>query len=209
LRPDVLNPLFADVESLPGVGPRLAKAFERLAGPRVVDLCWHLPSGIIDRGYTPKAAQAEPGRVATVTVEIGAHEPPRSPRAPYRVRCFDDSGALDLVFFHAKGPYLQKILPVGETRVVSGKVEHYHGLPQMTHPDHIAPPEERQSVAGVEPVYPLTAGLTPKMVAKVAAPPPFSSGTTANSASAIFAPSPVSLMTAPMPMMPATKIQGP
>ncbi len=166
MRPDILNPLFADVETLPGVGPRLAKAFERLAGPRVVDLCWHLPSGIIDRGYTPKVMEAEPGRVATVTVEVGAHEPPRSPRAPYRVRCFDDSGALDLVFFHAKGPYLQKILPVGEMRVVSGKVEHYHGLPQMTHPDHVAPPEERQSVAGVEPVYPLTAGLTPKMVAK-------------------------------------------
>ncbi|RDD63972.1 ATP-dependent DNA helicase RecG [Ferruginivarius sediminum] len=166
MRPEVLYSLFAPVESLPGIGPRTVKAFQTLAGPHVVDLCWHLPSGIIDRSYAPKVMEAQPGRVATLTVTVGEHQQPRSRRQPYRVRCHDDSGTLDLVFFHARPDYLHRILPIGETRVVSGKIEYFHGWPQISHPDHIASVEEQDTIQGVEPVYPLTAGLTLKVVGK-------------------------------------------
>jgi ATP-dependent DNA helicase RecG len=150
------------------VGPRLGKLFARLTGERVVDLCWHLPTGLIDRSYQPKLGSAEIGRVATVTVRVVGYEFGRSPRAPTRVRCEDETSTIDLVFFHGKADWLSKQLPVGETRVVSGKIEAYAGHLQMVHPDHIAPPEEKNELAGVEPVYPLTAGLTPKVVAKAA-----------------------------------------
>jgi len=166
LRPEILYPLFAEIASLPGVGPRTRPAFERLAGPHVVDLCWHLPSGIVDRRYAPKATEAQPGRVATLTVRVAEHVPPSHKRQPYKVRCHDDSGALDLVFFHAKPDYLRRVLPEGETRVVSGKIERFHGWPQITHPDHIGTVAELATLQSVEPVYPLTAGLTQKMVAK-------------------------------------------
>ena len=106
MRPEILFPLFAPVTSLPGVGPRFAKLFERLVGPAVVDLLWHLPSDIIDRRFTPKVADAPAGVIATITVTVDAHEPPRSPRQPYRVRCRDETGFLHLVFFHVKGDYL-------------------------------------------------------------------------------------------------------
>jgi ATP-dependent DNA helicase RecG len=166
LRPEILFPLFAPVTALSGVGPRTAKLFEKLAGPQVVDLCWHLPSGLIDRRHAPKIAQAEPGRVATITLRVGGHVAPRNPRQPYRIRCFDDTGELDLVFFHAHEDYLAKVLPEGELRVVSGAVEIFGGRLQMTHPDHIGRLEELAKLKSVEPVYPLTAGLTLKPVSK-------------------------------------------
>jgi len=166
LRPEILFPLFAPVTSLPGVGPRIGKLIEQLAGPRVVDLCWHLPSGLVDRRYSPALAEAPEGAIVTVTVTVDRHEKPRTPRLPYRVRCHDATGALTLVFFNAKADWLEKTLPIGQTRVVSGRVERYQGELQMTHPDHVVPEAEADQVRRVEPIYPLTAGLTPRLLAK-------------------------------------------
>jgi len=167
LRPEILFPLFAPATSLSGVGPRFARLFESLTGgPAVLDLCWHLPSGLIDRRYGPPLAEVIPGRVATLTVQIGEHRAPPTRRQPYRVFCHDDTGSLELVFFHAHRDYLTKMLPPGETRVVSGKVEVFNDRLQMTHPDHIAGPAEAERLKAVEPVYPLTAGLSLKVVSK-------------------------------------------
>jgi ATP-dependent DNA helicase RecG len=162
VRPEVLYPLFKPVGTLKGVGPRFAQLIQRLAGPHVVDLLWHLPSGLIDRRFAPKIAEAPSGQVATLTVRVDGHAPPVMPRQPYKVRCTDETGVLELVFFHVKGEYLQRQLPTGQTVVVSGKVERFHDTPQITHPDFIGPPEARDEVEGVEPVYPMTGGLTPR-----------------------------------------------
>jgi ATP-dependent DNA helicase RecG len=174
MRPNILFPLFAPVTSLPGVGPRLGELFDRAvdadseAGQhaKVVDLLWHLPTGLIDRRFAPKVADAPESAIATLTVEIDAHNKPFNPRQPYKVRCHDDSGALQLVFFHAKGDYLEKTLPVGETRVVSGRIERFRDQVQMTHPDYIVREEDFASLAAVEPVYRMTTGLTPKVMTK-------------------------------------------
>jgi ATP-dependent DNA helicase RecG len=166
MRPDILFPLFAPATVLPGVGPRLAKLFERLLLVKVADLLWHLPNGLIDRRFAPKIAEAPEGRVATLTVIVDAHLVPRNPRQPYKVRCRDDTGFMHLVFFHVKGDWVEKALPVGATRIVSGKIERFRDEVQMTHPDHIAPPEEFAKLATIEPVYGLTAGVTPKVMAK-------------------------------------------
>lgn len=166
MRPEILFPLFAPLTSLAGVGPRYATLFEKMAGPHVVDLCWHLPSGLIDRRYAPKLADVAPDRVATLTLRIGEHKAPRNRRQPYRVRCYDDTGEITLVFFHARPDYLIRVLPEGEIRVVSGRVEMFSGTPQMTHPDHIGKLEELAALKTVEPVYPLTAGITLKPLGK-------------------------------------------
>ncbi len=161
-RPEILFSLFAPVTALAGVGPRIGKLIEKLAGAHVVDLLWHLPSGLIDRRFAPKIGAAPDGAVATITVRIEAHMPAHNRRAPYKIRCTDDTGVMDLVFFHANAEYLERALPEGEVRVVSGKVEHYDGMAQMTHPDHIGTPDEIARLKSVEPVYPMTGGLTPK-----------------------------------------------
>ena len=169
MRPEILFPLFAETRSLPGVGPRIGAAVERLAGKRLVDLLWHLPNGVIDRRFSPSIAAAPDGAIVTIGVEIDRHMPSRNRRTPYRVVCHDGTGALDLVFFNARPNYLETALPAGEERVVSGRVERYRDRLQMTHPDHIGRPGELDALKRVEPVYPLTAGLTPKPLARIIA----------------------------------------
>ena len=169
MRPQILYPLFADVDQLPGIGPKSARLVEKLAGPRVIDLLWHLPSGIVDRRFTPKIAEAPAGQVATLTLKVEGHIAPASRRVPYRIRCSDDTGGIDLVFFHANADWLNQTLPIGATRVVSGRVEQFQGALQMAHPDRIGTEAEFAEIATVEPVYPMTGGLAPKTLAKATA----------------------------------------
>ncbi len=169
MRPEILFPLFAPVTKLPGIGPHIGKAIEALAGPHIVDLLWLFPTGLIDRRYAPKLVAAEPGRIATLHLRVDTHEPPPTRRLPYRIRCSDATGAITLVFFHGKADYLRRTLPEGEIRVVSGRVEEFRERLQIVHPDLIAKPEETEKRQQVEPVYPLTAGLTRKPLAKAVA----------------------------------------
>ncbi|MDP7241365.1 MAG: ATP-dependent DNA helicase RecG [Rhodospirillales bacterium] len=166
MRPETLNRLFTLTTSLAGVGPRIAKLIERVAGTKVVDLLWHLPAAIIDRRYAPKVADARPGTVATMTLTVDEHRVPHNPRQPYKVLCSDDSGSLVLVFFHARADYLRRSLPPGEVRVVSGTVERFGNEIQITHPDHMGTVDEIERLQAVEPVYPLTAGLSLKVLGK-------------------------------------------
>ena len=163
MRPEILFSLFKPVTTLAGVGPRVGAQIEKLCGgDKLVDLLFHLPSGIVDRRYAPKIADAEPGRVATLTVTVGRHAKPHNRRQPYKVEVSDDTGVMSLVFFHGRDDYLSKTLPEGETRVISGTVERYGDTLQMTHPDHIVPEADRDQLLRAEPVYPMTQGLSPK-----------------------------------------------
>jgi len=164
MRPPVLNPLFASLTSLPGVGPKLDKLYAHLLereAPRVVDLLFHLPSGVIDRRARPKLHDAQPGQVVTVAVTVDKHRPspPHRSRAPYRIYTHDDTGDLILTYFNARKDYLEKLLPVGETRYVSGTAEFYDGMLQMVHPDRVVDEAGFAALPLVEPMYPLTEGL--------------------------------------------------
>ena len=166
MRPYLLNDLFRPVTALPGLGPRLGKLVEKLTGPYVVSLAFHLPCGIIDRRYAPRIAEAQDGRVATLTVTVDSHVPPLSKRHPYRVRCVDETGVLDLSFFHARGDWLEKQYPVGRRIIVSGKVELFRDTPQIAHPDAVLSADEADKLEPVEPVYPMTNGLPAKTLRK-------------------------------------------
>ena len=169
MRPQSLNPLFRSITSLKGVGARTATLIEKVAGAHVVDLLWYLPTDIIDRRYAPKIAAARPGAIATITMTVAKHYPPKSPRQPYKVVGMDDTGTMSLVFFRPRPDYLNKILPEGEVRIVSGKVEAFGDGLQMTHPDHIGSETDIEELQRVEPVYPLTAGLSLKVLGKATA----------------------------------------
>ncbi|MFL2771433.1 MAG: ATP-dependent DNA helicase RecG [Rhodospirillaceae bacterium] len=171
LRPPNLNPLFTENLRLTGIGPRIAKLIERVAGPRIIDLIWHLPSGLIDRRFAPNIADAPPGRVCTLTVTVLAHSPPpkRNSRLPYKVICEDITGKITLTFFHTQKDYLEQILPISETRVISGKIDVYDGQRQMAHPDHIVVESDKDLIQRVEPIYALTSGLAPKTLSKAMA----------------------------------------
>ncbi|WP_417429252.1 ATP-dependent DNA helicase RecG [Kiloniella sp.] len=166
MRPEILFPLFTPVSTLQGVGPRLSTLYEKLAGGRVLDLCWHLPVGLVDRRYSPTIADAISDRVATLKITVSRHIPSANRRSPYRVICHDQTGEMTLIFFHARDDYLMKLLPVGEERIISGRLERFGDVLQMAHPDHMVPISEEEDVKTVEPVYPLSAGVTLKPLSK-------------------------------------------
>ncbi|MGD9801019.1 MAG: ATP-dependent DNA helicase RecG [Parvularculaceae bacterium] len=168
MRPTVLNPLFADVTALKGVGPRLAALVQKAAGPRIVDVLFTRPHGLIDRSRRPTIADAEIGSINTMEVTVDKHHPAPVKRAPYKIICSDETGFITLVFFHARADYLIKTLPEGSKRIISGRVEDYGGARQMTHPDHVVDPAVDGGLPLFEPVYPLTAGLPASVMRKAA-----------------------------------------
>src|ERR1700750_1947584 len=165
MRPALLNPLFAPFTSLPGVGPKQDKLLryllDRSETPRLVDLLMHLPASVIDRRARPKIRDALPGTVVTLEVTADRHRPPppRNSRAPYLVYASDDTGDVVLTFFRAKPGYVEKLLPAGEKRYVSGTLQMYDGIPQIVHPDRVVDEEAFKKLSGIDPVYPLTEGL--------------------------------------------------
>ena len=166
MRPAILFPLFAETRTLPGVGPRIEKLIDHVAGKRLLDLIFDLPCGVVDRSYRPKLAKAEPGRIATVTLTVQDHVKPRDRRQPYRVRCSDGTASIDLIFFHSHWDYLEKTLPPGAQRVVSGRIERYKDKLQMPHPDYLLEPGQERELPLHEPIYALTEGLPQKSLAK-------------------------------------------
>ncbi len=168
MRPAILDSVFAPVTALPGIGPQLGRLLERAAGPLVVDLLWHLPSGLVDRRAAPPLCALPADRIVTVRVRVEAHEPGLG-RRPYRIHCRDASGSLRLVYFNVSGDYLARLLPVGAERIISGRVEFYNGLPQIAHPDLVLKPEELDRLKPIEPIYPLTAGLGMRVMQKAIA----------------------------------------
>ncbi len=166
-RPFALDPLFRLVTTLPGVGPKNGKLFEKLTGgPKVADLLWHKPVDFVDRSHSPALRDAENGKIITREIEILKHSPSARSGLPYRVKATDGTASIDLVFFNAKRDWVEKQLPLGAVRLISGRVEFYQGQAQMVHPDFIVRPEDRSTIDLIEPIYPLTAGLTNKSVRK-------------------------------------------
>ncbi len=168
MRPPILFPLFAPLTRLPGIGPQLAKLLTRLVGDRIVHLLWHLPTGIVDRRHSPNVAEAQPGEIATLAVKVQTHELGNN-RRPTRIVCGDNTGFITVVLFNAKQAQVEKHYPIGETRIISGKVEEYSGGRQMVHPDYVVTLAERDALAAVEPIYPMTEGLPRKVLRKAMA----------------------------------------
>ena len=167
-RPTEIFGLFAATTVLPGVGPKLAMTLEKRIGTHVIDVLRHLPVGIVDRRARPALDDVVDGRIATFDILVVKHDkPPPGTRRPWRVMCENETGKLDIIFFHARDDYVSRMLPAGERRIVSGRVElrtagGQKARPQMAHPDHIVRPEAADEMPTIEPVYPLTAGLSPK-----------------------------------------------
>jgi ATP-dependent DNA helicase RecG len=174
MRPSVLNPLFASASGIKGIGQKLDKILAQFlrgdatAPTRIVDLLFHLPSGVVDRRFRPKIADLPKEGIVTIEVKVGRHKPPPpfNKRLPYRVEVSDQTGSLTLVFFHAFAEHLQRSLPEGETRFISGEISWYGEEPQIAHPDHILTAEDFSRMPLIEPVYPLTAGLSPKILGR-------------------------------------------
>jgi ATP-dependent DNA helicase RecG len=172
LRPSILDPLFASAGTLPGVGPKIAPLLDRLVGEpgrpaRIVDLLFHLPHGGISRELKGSIADAPVGEPVTLAVTVAAHRPPPpGRRLPYKVLVEDDTGDVTLVFFNAQRPRMEKLLPLGQRRYVSGKIDLWDGMRQMVHPDRVLDERAVSSLPAVETVYGQTEGVTSRMLGR-------------------------------------------
>lgn len=165
-RPEILFPLFAGLETLDGVGPKIAQNMAGLDIARPRDLLYTLPHAGIDRRKRESVQGAELPGVVTVMVMVGRHMPPRQKGRPYRIQVEDAQTSFQLVFFNGREDYLSRVLPTGSRKLISGKVEIFDGIAQMVHPDHILDPDKNDEIPDFEPVYPLTAGVTQKTMSK-------------------------------------------
>jgi len=165
-RPDLLFPLFAGLQTLDGIGPKTAVTMQDAGVEKPRDILMTLPVSGVDRQLRASVRDVVAPAVVTVAVTVGAHYPPKTRGRPYRVHVTDDKVEFQLVFFHARDTYLQKLLPTGQKRIVSGKVEIFDSIAQIVHPDHVVTPEEAESFPAFEPVYPLHAGITQKLMWK-------------------------------------------
>lgn len=167
MRPPILYPLFAPLETIKGVGSKGQALLKRLCGEKVSNLLWHLPYNIIDRSYSPLLVNAEVGRVCTVKVKITEHIAPKNKNQPYKIICTDGTDDLSLIFFKAYPDSLKKNLPIGAERIISGKLDAFNGHLQMNHPDYIGLVNEFDKIKEAEPIYPLTAGISNKVIRKI------------------------------------------
>ncbi|MDJ0640128.1 MAG: ATP-dependent DNA helicase RecG [Paracoccaceae bacterium] len=165
-RPEILFPLFAPLETLTGVGPKMVKSLAGLDIESPRDLIFTLPTSGIDRRFRSTLNGLPLPSTVTTEVRVERHIPARVKGRPYRVEVEDAELPFNLVFFHASPSWLQRTLPVGESRIVSGKAELFDGLAQMVHPDHIVPVAKAGEIPEFEAVYPLTQGVTLKKMTK-------------------------------------------
>ncbi len=167
MRPQLLNPLFAEMETLKGVGHALARPLERLGLKRMVDLLFHMPTGVVHRQRVARLDDAAVGSHIIVDVTPVDYRQGGA-RGPFRIMAEDSNGDwLTLTYFGNAGSYAKKLLPIGEKRTVSGRVELYGQERQIVHPDFVLPPEEAAKIHGSEAIYPLSEGLTARRLGQL------------------------------------------
>lgn len=164
MRPSILYPLFTAIDNLQAVGPVNAKKLEKLNITRIVDLLWHLPQKIQDRRYMPKIAEANGDIIATLKVRIDNIEKPYNSRKPWRITASDNTGSMVISYFRASEKWIKQMYPIGEIRIISGSLEYWHGMLQMSHPDYVGAMSDIEHIARIHPVWPLTAGITNKLI---------------------------------------------
>ena len=172
MRPHILDHLFASVTTLSGVGPKYAKLLENFCGARLIDLLWHLPSGVIDRRCNTALKYVNKGQIWTGKVRIIEHIVPRTPKQPYRIVAEEaDKGLMAeqiiLDYFKTFGNSLARQFPVGSHKIISGKIDVFNGSLHMVHPEYVVDDGAIEQMPALETIYPLTAGINNKILNKL------------------------------------------
>ncbi len=171
MRPDVLNPLFAESSSLDGVGPKLGKPLEKLGLTRIKDIAYHLPERFVTRRAIANLDEGGEGEQVIVALTPTEHRAARNPgRGPYRVLAQDEAGNICALTYFGRASYTaKKQLPVGEKRWVAGRLDRYGDMLQIVHPDHVETDSAAHLARMNEPVYALSEGLTQPRIAGLVA----------------------------------------
>ena len=167
MRPQILDNMLSSIATLKGVGPKLEKIVNRLGIYLNIHFLWNIPHNVIERKFHENIHHAELNSLVTLKLKIIKHNPSKFKRQPYKVNCMCGETQVNIVFFNARHPVVRNMLPINETRLVSGKLEYFKNNFQITHPSHILPTLNIKSIKNKESIYNLTAGLNQKNISKL------------------------------------------
>ncbi|MEQ1617331.1 MAG: ATP-dependent DNA helicase RecG [Terricaulis sp.] len=154
-----ITPFLALASAPKGARKETMDLIAKVAGGRLVrDLVFLAPNAAIDRRLRVPIAETNDGDIATIEAEVDGHVPAFK-SAPYRIRLRDETGFMSVAYFRGAEEMFKRMWPVGQTRLVSGKIGIYEGMRQMLHPDYVVDPAKGEAPPPVEPIYPLTQGL--------------------------------------------------
>ena len=167
MRPEKLTPLFTNISSLTGIGPKLNELFKKLLNnSQIINLLWHLPNDNLLRKKVKDLNNVKIGTNIIIKVKILKYVIPKFYKQPFYVNCINNSIPINILFFNAKHPYIKNNLPIGSEKLISGKLEYYKNTYQITHPENILDIEKIDEIKTIQPLYSLTKGLTQKIYYK-------------------------------------------
>ena len=161
------NIIFEDVSKIKGVGKKLSIYLKKKKIEKVNDLLWDLPYSFTDRTEIVSLNKLEIGKIVTAKVKVIKYNFPRIRNLPNKIKCKDEFGEIDLVFFNSREGYIRKVLPINEWVVISGKIGFFGNKYQITNPDYITKIDNLDYVNKIIPKYTLTEGLTEKTYRKI------------------------------------------
>ncbi len=165
MRPEVLNPLFKSVDTFHGIGPKLSQWIQSLCGSRVIDVLFHLPSGLNHRPLLTSFPHET--TLGTLQITTTAHKIPRLKRLPFVIEASSPIGDVKIVFFHYHTSSLTKKFAIGSKLWISGHfVPEEQGL-KITHPEYVE--SDKSKIPEIETVYPLKAGANGKVIRRLIA----------------------------------------
>ena len=166
MRSEKINPLFSPISTLQGVGPKIEILLSRLVGKKLINLLWHLPYNVIKRNYHENLNEAKINSIVTIKVKVIDHNPSRFKRQPYKVSCICEQIPINIIFFNSRHPIIKNSLPINSEKYISGKLEYFKNVYQITHPSYVVDLENFDQLKEIEPIYALTAGLSQKFIQK-------------------------------------------
>ena len=161
------NYLFDNVETLKGIGKKLSTYLKKKRIEKINDLLWNLPYSSTDQSVSTTLDKLEIGKIFTLKVKVIKYNFPRIRNLPNKIKCKDEHGEIDLVFFNSREGYIKKILPLNEWVVVSGKINYFKNRYQITNPNYITTLDKIDYVQSVIPKYSLTEGISEKVYRKI------------------------------------------
>lgn len=175
MRKELSDFLNTDLQFVKGVGPVLAARFDEvLGGRRILDFLLHKPGYVRPREVKDSVINIQSGEIITISVMVKSHKMGgkfgRGRRSPTQIMCNDKLGnALAIQFFNMNHlDFWFDKLPVGSTRIISGKLEvSNRGYVSISHPEFIELPENIDKIPKIQAIYPSGAGITQKSFANI------------------------------------------
>lgn len=157
----------SEIRNLKGIGAKTEELFHKMGIFTIGDLLRYYPRGYDVYEEPVSVGELEEGKISTVKgviygrVQVGGGKRMQITTAYVK----DLTGTLKVIWFRM--PFLRNTLKQGMPVIIRGRVVSKKDQLIMEHPELFSPPDSYDKKCGtLQPIYPLTAGMTNNAVAK-------------------------------------------